>query len=171
MGYGSSYSDVAERARATRTLADPDAFFSSDMQDLEKANSPLVAVIDDSFVVRQVVVIGLARANIEALAYEDGFAALEAWQSGAVAPPRVLLLDIGMPKLSGYEVAKLIRGKDGFNDTRIIMLSGYHGMVDRAHSKLVGASDFIAKPFKSGLLVSKVRHALGLFDPGAEWPE
>ena len=48
MGYGSSQSDVAERARATRTLADPDAFFSSDMQDLEQPNSPLVAVIDDS---------------------------------------------------------------------------------------------------------------------------
>ena len=171
MGYGSSYVDVAERARATRTLADPDAFFSADMQDLEQPNSPLVAVIDDSFVVRQVVVIGLARAKIEAAAYSDGFAALDAWQSGRIAPPRVLLLDIGMPKLSGYEVAKLIHGKDGFNDTRIIMLSGYHGMVDRAHSKLVGASDFIAKPFKSGLLVAKVRHALGLFDPDAEWPE
>lgn len=171
MGYGSSYVDVAERARATRTLADPDAFFSADMQDLEQPNSPLVAVIDDSFVVRQVVVIGLARANIEAAAYADGFAALDAWQSGRIAPPRVLLLDIGMPKLSGYEVAKLIHGKDGFNDTRIIMLSGYHGMVDRAHSMLVGASDFIAKPFKSGLLVAKVRHALGLLDPDAEWPE
>lgn len=170
MAYGSIYGDV-ERARATRALADPDVFFSSDMQDLEQPNSPLVAVIDDSTFVRRVVVMGLERAGIEALAYEDGFAALNAWQSGAVAPPRVLLLDIGMPRLNGYEVAKLIHNKEGFSETRIIMLSGYHGMVDRAHSKLVGASDFIPKPFKSGYLVSKVRQALGLFDPNAEWPK
>ncbi|HEY8325379.1 MAG TPA: response regulator [Ktedonobacterales bacterium] len=170
MGYGSIYNDV-ERARATRTLTNPDAFFSSDMQDLEHPNSPLVAVIDDSYFVRRVVVLGLERAGIEALAYADGFAALDDWQSGRVAPPRVLLLDIGMPRLSGYEVAKLIHNKDGFSETRIIMLSGYHGMVDRAHSKLVGASDFIAKPFKSAYLASKVRHALGLFAPDADWPD
>lgn len=170
MGYGSIYGDV-ERARATRTLTDPDVFFSSDMQDLEHPHSPLVAVIDDSYFVRRVVVMGLERVGIEALAYEDGFAALNAWQSRQVAPPRVLLLDIGMPRLSGYEVAKLIHNKDGFGDTRIIMLSGYHGMVDRAHSKLVGASDFIAKPFKSAYLANKVRIALGLFAPDAEWPE
>ena len=171
MSYGSSYSGVGERARATRTLTDPDVFFSTDMRSLDQPDSPLVAVVDDSFVVRRVVVLGLARAGIDALEYRDGFDALDAWQSGKDAPPRVLLLDIGMPRLNGYEVARLIRGKEGFADTRIVMLSGYAGPVDRVRSRLVGACDFLAKPFTSAELVKRVRRALGLFDPGEDWPE
>lgn len=138
---------------------------------MDQPDSPLVAVVDDSYFVRRVVVLGLARAGIEVADYGDGFEALDAWQSGKHAPPRVLLLDIGMPRLNGYEVAKLIRGKQEFADTRIIMLSGYSGPVDRVRSKLVGANDFLAKPFLSAELVRRVRRALGLFDPGEEWPE
>ena len=155
MSYGSSYSGAGARARATRVLTDPDVFFSTDLRSLGQPDSPLVAVVDDSYFARRVVVLGLARAGIEVADYGDGFEALDAWQSGKDAPPRVLLLDIGMPRLSGYEVARLIRSKEEFADTRIIMLSSYCGPLDRVRSKLVGACDFLAKPFAAPELVRR----------------
>ncbi|HZC08063.1 MAG TPA: response regulator [Ktedonobacterales bacterium] len=167
----SSSSIVSERSRATRTLTDPDAFDSVSDQDSEMVASPLVAVIDDSMAVRYVVEISLQRVGISAVAYPGGFEALSAWQSGAIAPPRILLLDIGMPRISGYEILRLLHSKKEFADTRIIMLSGHDGVIDRTRAKWLGASGFIAKPFHSGELVSRVRRALGVLDPGAEWPE
>ena len=168
---GSSFGDVRERSRATRTLDDPDTFFSSDLPDPSAPESPLVMVIDDSICVRRVVEIGLMRAGISTKAYPDGFTAMRALESGEVAPPRVLLLDIGMPRLNGYEVAKLFRSNAECAMTRIIMISGHDGVIDQMRSRLSGATDFIAKPFRAGELVNRVRRALGLFDPSMEWPE
>lgn len=170
MVFSSSSGGVGERSLATRTLADPDSFFS-DAPVSDISESPLVVVIDDSMAVRRVVEISLVRAGISAIAYPGGFEALDAWQKGAIAPPRVLLLDIGMPRLSGYEVLRLIRSNKAFADTRIVMLSGHDGVIDRTRARWLGASDFIAKPFRSGELVSRVRRALGVLDPGADWPE
>ncbi len=148
------------RARATRRLDDVEPFFSSN-----SGESPLVMVIDDSPAVRRVVEFSLYRVGIPTVSYADGLQALAALQSGEVEPPRVLLLDIGLPRINGYELARLFRSNPAFQDTRIIMLSGNDGVVNRAHSRLSGASDFIAKPFKSHDFVHRMRLALGL-----AWP-
>ncbi len=165
MGNGSGNGAVFERARTTRALEDPGAFFSSD-----GADAPLVMVIDDSPAVRRVVEISLLRAGIPAVAYPGGLAALGALQIGEVVPPRVLLLDIGMPRMNGYEVARLIKSNPECAETCVIMLSGHDGVVNRTLSRMYGASDFIAKPFKAAELVRRVRRALGVIDPDAGWP-
>ncbi len=170
MVLASSSGGVGERSLATRTLTDPDTFFSDEFTS-DDSESPLVVVIDDSMAVRRVVEISLMRAGISAIAYPGGIEAMDAWQKQVIAPPRVLLLDIGMPRLNGYEVLKLIRSNKAFADTRVVMLSGHDGVIDRTRAKWLGASDFIAKPFRSGELVSRVRRALGALDPSADWPE
>lgn len=154
--------DVVDESRAhpTRRLSDADSFFTTAVE------SPLVMVIDDSPAVRRVVELSLQRAGISVISFADGFQAMTALQRGEVAPPRVLLLDIGLPKMSGIELAHYFKQNDDFKDTQIIMLSGHDGMLNRAHSRLRGASDFIAKPFKSHELVRRMRIALGL-----EWPQ
>jgi twitching motility two-component system response regulator PilG len=172
---GSSFSDVRERSRTTRTLADPDTFFTSDLGDMASAASPLVMVIDDSMCVRKVVELSLTNAGISTIAFPDGPTALEAFSSGRIAPPRVLLLDIGLPRMSGYDVAKLIHSRSDFDDTSIIMISSHDGVIDRARSLLIGRVDFIAKPFKRDELVRRVRRALGILDaklgPSVDCPE
>jgi DNA-binding response OmpR family regulator len=167
---GSSYGAERERARTTRTLDDSDPFFTSDMLESDDRESSLVMVIDDSPTVRSVVEISLYRVGIPAVAFSGGLEALEALQSGKVAPPRVLLLDIGIPPMTGYEVAKLLKSNAACAETRIIMLSGHDGVVNRTLARLCGATDFIAKPFQAGELVRRVRRALGLTDPGSDWP-
>lgn len=156
-----SFSGARLRVRATRNLDDLNTFFSSDDRE-----SPPVMVIDDSPAVRRVVEISLMRAGIPATSFADGLQAIAALQEGTVAPPRVLLLDIGLPRMNGYELAKLFRSNLAFQHTRIIMLSAHDGVVDRTHSRLIGAHDFISKPFRAGELVRRVRRALGIED----WP-
>lgn len=166
MVQGSSYSNVRERARTTRTLDDPDSFFSTE----EIRESPPVMVIDDSLAVRRVVEISLLRVGIPAISFPDGLAAMAALKAGEVAPPRVLLLDIGLPRMNGYELARTFRSNPAFAQTRIVMLSGHDGIVNRTYARMVGASDFIAKPFRSGDFVRRIRGALGLIDDLTEWP-
>jgi DNA-binding response OmpR family regulator len=127
-------------------------------------------VVDDSAAVRAVVTISLERVGIPAAAFPGGFEALQALQSGKVAPPRVLLLDIGMPRMNGYELAKLLKSNAACAETQIVMLSGHDGVVNRTLARLSGATDFIAKPFKSGELVRRIRRALGSIDPDSGWP-
>lgn len=161
------------RARPTRRLDDFDPSDPSDPSELSfrpdlplsGSESPLVMVIDDSPAVRRVVEFSLARAGIPTISYADGLDAIAALQSGKVAPPRILLLDIGLPRMNGYELARMFRSHDDFHDTQIIMLSGHDGVVNQIYSRLSGASGFIAKPFRSREFVKRIRIALGL-----EWP-
>jgi CheY-like chemotaxis protein len=158
-----SLSATRERARATRALDDDTPFMSS----IER-ESPPVMVIDDSPAVRRVVEISLRRVGIPAVAFAGGLPALAALRDGELAPPRVVLLDIGMRPMNGYEVARLFRSNRALADTRIIMLSGHDGLLDRARARMVGATGFIAKPFKSAELVQRVCVALGLVDSSWE---
>jgi len=100
--------------------------------------------------------------------FPDGLSAITALTRGDVSVPDVLLLDIGLPKMDGYEIARILRTNADFKDTTIIMLSGRGGMIDRFRSKMVGARDFIEKPFRVSHVVNVVRGYLGL--PGGTAP-
>ena len=84
------------------------------------------------------------------------FLAIQALAKREVAVPDLLLLDIGLPKMTGYEVAHILRGNPAFADMILVMLSGHDGMINRVHSRLVGAKDFISKPFRVSEVVKTV---------------
>lgn len=115
-----------------------------------------IIVIDDSLAVRRVVESSFERVGIPTVTYPDGIAAINALLNLEEYTPALILLDIGLPKMSGYEVAELLRQHPRFEKTMLVMLSGRDGMVNRWRSKLVGARDFIAKPFKPADLVARV---------------
>jgi DNA-binding response OmpR family regulator len=114
-------------------------------------------VIDDSLAVRRVVEAVFTRAGLDAVSFPDGMSAINALAGGDVPVPDILLLDIGLPKMDGYEVARILRTNPGFQETPIIMLTGHDGMMDRMRSKLAGARDFVAKPFRSAELLRRVQ--------------
>ena len=153
-----------ERSRTTRRLGSESGAPSSlvnPIWDPTEMLRPLVTVVDDSAMIRTIVKSTLTREGIEALAFPGGLEFLAALRDGIVGPPRVLLLDIGMPRMSGYHVAKALRTNPAFHDVKLFMLTGHDGMLDRAKSALLGAG-FIAKPFEKGDLVKIVRAALGM---------
>jgi len=82
--------------------------------------------------------------------------------------PDLILLDVMMPKLSGYEVARLLREKPEFQDTPIIMFTARAEEDDIVRSFESGVNDYIGKPAKPSLLRSRVRHWLMRSDQGTE---
>jgi CheY-like chemotaxis protein len=85
--------------------------------------------------------------------------------------PDLILLDVMMPKLSGYEVAKRLREEPAFQDTPIIMFSARADEEDIVRSFESGVNDYIGKPAKPSLLRSRVRRWLMRSDQGTEEQE
>jgi len=61
--------------------------------------------------------------------------------------PDLVLLDVGMPNVDGYQLCTLIRRTTMLKDIPVVMVTGNKGLIDRAKAKIVGATDFLAKPF------------------------
>ncbi len=159
-----------QRSLTTRRLEDtlePSSWIAP-IWDPAAQLQPMVMVIDDSPAVRRVVEICLGRHDITTISFASGVDAIAALSRGEIAPPKVVLLDIGMPRMNGYEVARRLRSNPAFRDTRIFMLTAHDGMLDRAHSRLLGAG-FIPKPFKSADLITIVSEALGIRVLDSRW--
>jgi twitching motility two-component system response regulator PilG len=70
--------------------------------------------------------------------------------------PDLILLDIGMPNVDGYQLCSLIRNHSLFKMTPIVMVTGKEGFIDRAKAKLAGATDYVTKPFSQAELIQIV---------------
>jgi twitching motility two-component system response regulator PilG len=124
--------------------------------------SKLVMVIDDSPTVRKIVETSLRREGFTVQSYADGIEAIKALTQKDAHIPDLVLLDIGLPKMDGYEVARYLKVKQEFNKTVIIMLSRRDGVIDKLKGKLAGAKDYITKPFKTQDIISITESYLGV---------
>lgn len=125
------------------------------MAPFEEQERPIM-LIDDSEIVRKIIEVSFQRIGIPVSLFPDGISAIRALAQHQVTVPRLLLLDIGLPRMNGYEVASILRSKSEFEQTIIVMLSGHDGVVDRFRSKLIGARDFIPKPFRVSQVINTV---------------
>jgi DNA-binding response OmpR family regulator len=122
----------------------------------------LVMIIDDSLTVRKIMETSLKREGFESVSYSDGIEALKALTQPGGRIPDLVILDIGLPKMNGYEIARRLRTKQQYNNTVIIMLTGRDGMLDRLKGRLAGAKDYITKPFRTQEVMSVVHSHLGV---------
>lgn len=88
----------------------------------------------------------------------DGEQALEAISE---SPPDLILLDINMPKLNGYEVCAAVRANPEWNDVRILILTAKGRDVEREKGLAMGADEYVTKPFSTLEVVEKVHELLG----------
>lgn len=115
-----------------------------------------ILVIDDSNTIRRSAEITLKHAGFEVVLAEDGFDALAQIVDHH---PDLIFLDIMMPRLDGYATCGLIKRNLQFRDTPVIMLSSKDSVFDRARGRLVGANEYLTKPFtKEGLLEAVRAH-------------
>ncbi|WP_017653264.1 response regulator [Fortiea contorta] len=70
--------------------------------------------------------------------------------------PDLILLDVAMPNLDGYELCSLLRKHSNFKNTPIIIVTGKTGLIDRAKAKMVRASGYLSKPFNQGDLLKVI---------------
>ncbi|GER82848.1 hypothetical protein KTAU_14850 [Thermogemmatispora aurantia] len=118
--------------------------------------SGTVDIIDDSAVCRLIIALALRRAGFQVRCHSDSLAAIQAI-ARAEEPPALLLIDLMLPKLDGYELTLLIRKQPRLSTIPIVLMSARHGLRERLRARLVGASAFLAKPFDVGHLVALVR--------------
>lgn len=75
--------------------------------------------------------------------------------------PDIILLDISMPNLDGYQLCSLLRKHSDFRNTPVVMLTGRTGIIDKARAKMVRASGYLSKPFSKADLFKVVFSQLG----------
>ncbi|WP_210397902.1 response regulator transcription factor [Motiliproteus sediminis] len=95
----------------------------------------------------------MKRAGYEVDTASDGEMAL---QRVAAVPPDLVLLDINMPRLNGYDVCEQIRNNPAWHSTRIILLTAKGREVEKEKGLALGADDYITKPFSNQELIDKV---------------
>jgi two-component system, chemotaxis family, response regulator PixG len=115
-----------------------------------------IVCIDDSPTVLQAINAFLDDSSFTVVMINDPVKAL---MQVVRSKPELILLDVGMPNLDGYELCRLLRRHPTFKSTPIIMVTGHTGFIDRAKAKLVGSSGYLTKPFtQSDLLKIVFQH-------------
>ena len=118
----------------------------------------LVLAVDDSQTVRRLISVSLERKGYRVVTAEDGMQALVRL---AEHTPSLVLLDITMPKMDGYEVCKVIKRNHALKHVPVLMLSGKDGIFDKIKGRIAGAADYIAKPFDIAMLLQALDRHLG----------
>jgi twitching motility two-component system response regulator PilG len=125
--------------------------------------SKLVMVIDDSPTVRKILEVSLRREGIEVVSYADGIEALRAVTNRQIERlPDLVILDIDLPKMNGYEIARYLRTKPQWSRTVIVILSRHDSVIDRLKARLAGTQAYLTKPFTTQMIVNVVTSSLGL---------
>ena len=112
-----------------------------------------ILVVDDSATVRKLVSGKLEKCGHEVVCAIDGVDALE--KINALVPD-LILLDITMPRMDGYQVCKLIRSNEATKDVPIVMISGKDGFFDKVRGRMAGTTGYITKPFGPETLMKTV---------------
>jgi twitching motility two-component system response regulator PilG len=112
-----------------------------------------VLLIDDSNTIRRSGEIFLSQAGCQVILAEDGFDGLAKVVDNQ---PDIIFVDVMMPRLDGYQTCALIKKHDHFKKTPVVMLTSKDTLFDRARGKLVGADQYLLKPFNKKSLIEAV---------------
>ncbi|HDS1734771.1 Hpt domain-containing protein [Pseudomonas sp. BP8] len=115
----------------------------------------LVMVVDDSVTVRKVTSRLLERHGMSVLTAKDGVDAMAQLEQHR---PDVLLLDIEMPRMDGFEVATRIRRDERLKDLPIIMITSRSGQKHRDRAMAIGVNEYLGKPYQESLLLQSIAH-------------
>jgi chemosensory pili system protein ChpA (sensor histidine kinase/response regulator) len=116
---------------------------------------PLILVVDDSITVRRVTQRLLQREGYRVSMAADGLQALERLQEER---PTVVLSDIEMPRMDGFDLARNIRGDARLSDLPIIMITSRIAEKHREHAKELGVDHYLGKPYAEDELLSLIKH-------------
>ncbi len=128
---------------------------------------PRVVCIDDGLTLRKTVEGILSQYGYEVTAIGNPLKALSLVFQ---LKPDLILCDIAMPELDGYEICAMLRKSTLFRQTPIVMLTGKDGFIDRVKARMVGATDYLTKPFGESELLTLIEKHAGLGKPNRENP-
>ena len=117
-----------------------------------------ILVVDDEIYIVHILDFSLGMEGYEVITALDGEQAIE---KARAEKPDLIVLDIMMPKLDGYETCKILKGEKDTRDIPVILLSAKGRNVDQKIGFEVGADDYITKPFSPRKLVERINSILG----------
>ena len=123
----------------------------------ETRRTPLIMVTDDSVTVRKVTTRLLERNGYEVITAKDGMDAVAKLEDHK---PDLMLLDIEMPRMDGFEVASHVRHEDRLKDVPIIMITSRTGEKHRERAFEIGVNSYMGKPFQEGELLNTIQELL-----------
>jgi chemosensory pili system protein ChpA (sensor histidine kinase/response regulator) len=152
------YGEQARQLHKSETVASGDAGGSHANPQATALNVvnqvPLILVVDDSITVRRVTQRLLKREGYRVALASDGLDALEKLQE---EKPTVVLSDIEMPRMDGFDLARNIRGDARLRDLPIIMITSRIAGKHREHAKELGVDHYLGKPYSEEELLGLVR--------------
>lgn len=117
-------------------------------------NLPVIACIDDSKTVQKQVKLTLEAIGYQVIDILDPALALKKLSR---QNPVLILMDINMPTMNGYDLCSMLRRSNKFQEIPIVMLTGRDGIIDRMRAKFVGSTDYLTKPFEPNILIELVK--------------
>jgi len=120
---------------------------------------PIVMVVDDSLTVRKVTSRTLQKKGIDVLTAKDGVDGLEQLRSGGQRPD-VMLVDIEMPRMDGYEFTTQVRADPELNLIPIIMITSRAGEKHRKRAFELGVNEYMSKPYQEDILLERIQSFL-----------
>jgi len=117
------------------------------------AQNKKILIVDDSATIRRLISGKIESGGHEAICAADGIEALEKIKEFV---PDLILLDIAMPQLDGYQVCKFIRSCEATRDVPVVMISSKDGFFDKVRGRMAGATGYITKPFGPETLLKTV---------------
>jgi DNA-binding response OmpR family regulator len=125
----------------------------------EQASSPLVLVVEDDDHIAQVLRFMLERQGYRVTHLADGRVA-SAHIAAAAEAPALILLDVMLPYLDGFELVALVRARPDWHAVPILMLTAKNTERDTVRALDAGANDFVSKPFEPNALLARVRRLI-----------
>jgi len=120
--------------------------------------APMVLVVDDSLTVRKITTRLMTREGYRVDTAKDGVDALEKMHD---ILPDVVLLDVEMPRMDGFELARVMRNDDRLKNVPIIMITSRTADKHRNHAMEIGVNVYLGKPFQEAVLLSSIADMLG----------
>ena len=152
------YGEQARALHRSATVAAQSGAGQADANLLSKVSAvnqvPLILVVDDSITVRRVTQRLLKREGYRVTLASDGLDALEKLQE---EKPTVVLSDIEMPRMDGFDLARNIRADAQLRDLPIIMITSRIAGKHREHAKELGVDHYLGKPYSEDELLGLVR--------------
>jgi chemosensory pili system protein ChpA (sensor histidine kinase/response regulator) len=137
-----------------RQIETPVAAVSAKKEDVRKK----VMVVDDSITMRRVATKLLTRHHYDVVTAKDGVDALAQLEE---ADPDVMLLDIEMPRMDGFELALHMRNELRYSHIPIIMITSRTGSKHRDHAMELGVSKYMGKPYQEAELIENIAELIG----------
>ena len=119
--------------------------------------APLIMVVDDSLTVRKITSRLLSREGYQVVTAKDGIDALQQMQESM---PDVMLVDIEMPRMDGFELTKNVRGDAKTKHIPIVMITSRTAEKHRNYAKELGVNAYLGKPYQEEELLGHIQEFL-----------